>query len=70
MSIAQGYVYCVCLTAAVLGVALPMIFLGVTRRGEAQNWDDGAARMAIWIGVGLVLALALVWAIGLSDKIH
>ena len=70
MTIAQGYVYCACISAAVLGAALPMIFLGVTRRGEAQHWDDGAAHMAVWIGVGLVLVLALVWAIGLSDKIH
>src|SRR5437588_848040 len=31
MSIAQSYAYCICLTAAVLGAALPMIFLGVTR---------------------------------------
>jgi len=70
MNIAQGYVYCICLTVAVLGAALPMIVLGVTRRGQAADWDDGAARMAIWIGVELVLTLALVWAVGLSDKIR
>ncbi len=70
MTIAQGYVYCICLTVAVLGAALPMIVLGVTRRGEAAHWDDGAARIVVCIGVALVLTLALVWAIGLSDKIR
>jgi hypothetical protein len=70
MTIAQGYVYCLCLSAALLGVALPMIFLGVTRRGEAANWDDGAARLLVGIGIALVVTLAVVWAIGLSDKIR
>ena len=70
MTVAQGYAYCICLTAAVLGAALPMIFLGVTRRGEAAHWDDGAARMIVWLGVAAVVMLALVWAVGLSDKIH
>src|SRR5207302_1904652 len=45
MSIAQGYVLCGCLSAGVAGVALLMIYMGVFRRGEAAELDDGAAHI-------------------------
>jgi len=70
MSIAQGYVYCGCLSVAVLGIACLMIYMGVFRRGEAAELDDAAARLLIGIGIGLIVALAAIWALGLSDKIH
>ena len=43
MSVSQGYVFCGCITAAVVGVALLMIYMGVFRRGEAAELDDAAA---------------------------
>ncbi|MEP7199014.1 MAG: hypothetical protein ABI874_04270 [Chloroflexota bacterium] len=70
MTVAQGYVFCGCLTAAIVIVALWMIGMGVFRRGEAAELDDGAAYMLIAIGGAALVALAAAWAFGLSDKIH
>ena len=70
MSVAQGYVYCGCLTAALSGIALLMIYMGVFRRGEAAELDDGAARMLIVVGVGMLVSMAALWALGLSDKLR
>ncbi len=70
MSIAQGYVICGCISVGVLGVSFLMIYMGVFRRGEAAELDDAAARMLIMIGVGLIVALAALWALGLSDKFY
>jgi hypothetical protein len=70
MSVAQGYVYCGCLTAAICGIALLMIYMGVFRRGDAAELDDGAAKMLIGIGGALLAWMAVIWAIGLSDKFH
>ena len=70
MSVAQGYVFCGSITAAVAGIALLMIYMGVFRRGEAAELDDGAAHLLVYVGAGLILALAALWAFGLSDKIN
>jgi uncharacterized membrane-anchored protein len=70
MSVAQGYVFCGCLTAVITGIALLMIYMGVFRRGEAAELDDAAARMLVFIGIAVLVALGAVWALGLSDKIR
>jgi hypothetical protein len=70
MSVAQGYVYCGCLTVAVCGIALLMIYMGVFRRGDAAELDDGAAHLLIGLGAALLASMAVIWAIGLSDKFH
>jgi hypothetical protein len=70
MSVAQGYVYCGCLTAAIAGIALLMIYMGLFRRGEAAEFDDGAAHILVYAGAGLIAALAALWALALSDKVH
>ena len=70
MSVAQGYVFCGCLSLGAAGVALLMIYMGVFRRGEAAELDDGAAHMLTGIGIILIAALAAIWALGLSDKIR
>jgi hypothetical protein len=70
MSVAQGYVICGCLTAALTGIALFMIYMGVFRRGEAAELDDGAAHMLIVVGAGLIVGMAVLWAFGLSDKVR
>jgi hypothetical protein len=61
MSIASGYVTCICLSGAVLLVATQMFWMGVLRRGQGAELDDGAARMLTLIGVMLILALAAFW---------
>ncbi len=70
MSVAQGYVLCGCLSVAIAGIALLMIYMGVFRRGEAAELDDAAAHMLVYLGAGLIVALVALWAFGLSDKIH
>lgn len=70
MSIAQDYVLCGCLSTAVAGVALLMIYMGVFRRGEAAELDDGAAQLLAGTGIFLIVALGVLWAIGLSDKLR
>jgi hypothetical protein len=70
MSVSQGYVFCGCLSFAVVGVALLMIYMGVFRRGEAAELDDAAARMLIGVGIAVIVALGAIWAVGLSDKIR
>lgn len=63
MSIAQGYVICICMTAAVVGCALVMLWMSIARRAEL---DDGATLMLRMIGVGLILALGDIWAFALA----
>jgi hypothetical protein len=70
VSVAQGYVYCGCLTVAICGIALLMIYMGVFRRGDAAELDDGAAHLLIALGAALLASMAAIWAIGLSDKFH
>jgi hypothetical protein len=70
MSVSQGYVFCGCLSIAVVGVSLLMIYMGVFRRGEAAELDDAAARMLIGVGIAVIVALGAIWAVGLSDKIR
>jgi hypothetical protein len=70
MSVAQGYVFCGCLTAGITGVALLMIYMGVFRRGEAAELDDAAAHMLVFVGIAILVALGAIWALGLSDKIR
>jgi len=56
MSVSQGYVFCGCITVAIVGVALLMIYMGVFRRGEAAELDDAA--------------LGAFWELGSSDNIR
>ena len=70
MSVAQGYVFCGCMSFGIVGVALLMIYMGVLRRGEAAELDDGAAHMLVGVGIILIVVLGAVWALGLSDKMR
>jgi len=70
MSVSQGYVFCGCITVAIVGVALLMIYMGVFRRGEAAELDDAAARMLIGAGIALIVALGAFWELGSSDNIR
>lgn len=70
MNVSQGYVFCGCLSIAIVGVALLMIYMGVFRRGEAAELDDAAARMLIGLGIAVIAGLGAIWAVGLSDKIR
>ena len=61
MTIAQSYIACMGMSAALFGLALVMIFIGVFRRGSAAELDDSAAWMLIIGGGVIVLLLIAFW---------
>ena len=69
MSVAQSYVYCGCLSAALLAIALLMVYMGVFRRGSAAELDDGAAHMLLGIGLALLLMVAAFWVYAYSYQV-
>ncbi|MBI1800986.1 MAG: hypothetical protein HYR71_05090 [Chloroflexi bacterium] len=69
MTIAQGYVYCGCLSAAIAMVGGWMIYMGVGRRGEASELDDAGARMLLVIGTALLLVVAAFWVYAFSYQV-
>ena len=60
MTIAQSYIACMGVSAALGGLALIMLFMAVTRRG-GENLDDSGAAMLKWLGLIILGLIAAFW---------
>lgn len=61
MSIAQSYVACACISAALGMVALLMLYMGMFRRGTDAALDDAGAGMLTLFGVIILIMIAAFW---------
>lgn len=60
MTIAQSYLACIGVSAALGGLALVMLFMGITRRG-GENLDDSGAAILKWLGLIILGLIGAFW---------